>query len=931
MDEQAPDKTPATEPTPVSAANESKLDAAKQKLASLAEKAKEHDFKGDARKAVEGVKNLKKSLKTHDFKTELRDAFAETKKNPASIWKKPETLRPGKDLAVVGLVASVVLLLLLLVTSNSLLGLVCLIFGLGALLFSALGLKTEGRKLAVGGSVVGLLVVFCALGQTFGSSEEEEEEVSVASAVAGGANAPSDRATVAAKLTAAHSKKKKTPMVGSNPKDYPVLVANEGKKTGGAKKIIEKAPENAAKLNSLNFFGFHTGMSFADFKTLREHYGLNDKQIWCYFNVENGEVYRMCFTTKALGNIAGWPNNFETVEIQMLLYFGIVDWNNIKDVIEGEIDSLFQDEGDKLFFGDRANVPRQYRTADGVVAKLFPKGWDKTTLEVFDILDPARQKPAAPLWRQFEQKNRMRQCLKKLKAQGVKAKMMQLPNGYEWLLREFDDGVWISAFPMKSDEFAWLFHDGRISIDLEKSITTGNGFADAFNALPTEAKGSIVRFREPFPEEMRKAFSDGIVNEKEYKAGYKFKPFNKAFPAIIVGDEASSEQLERMAMYVIHGFKSMETAAFKKYNNKRTDLIRQGKSGDELVRLGYGMALNEWKDKCQDQATLDYIEENRGVISDGLTFFTNYSKAEREAFETEKRAEREAFETKKRVELEAKEAPEKEKQLIENNHAQCEAVKKTLDAANIENTIIELPKGVHLLMTRVNLTVGEEKIDWASTFEVTVAQCWAVLTEKEHWDRSWIVPNPKHGELPDADSNHKISIPGNGIAYQSSVFINDLNSIAPDGWKFRLASDKAWDALSGGVRFQPDSLEIRPNTLENRQQGKKLDNLKWKTVPLYNPTSSFESQSKKDAAVGSLRPDEMKAVGNGTPNYYGLCDMLGNAIELNQPIWGHNKKVGRSKDGAMRLVATYTPPEQSVAAGAEKTPAPTATKNNNAQ
>ena len=39
MDEQSPDKTPATEPAPASAADESKLDAAKQKLANTTSRA----------------------------------------------------------------------------------------------------------------------------------------------------------------------------------------------------------------------------------------------------------------------------------------------------------------------------------------------------------------------------------------------------------------------------------------------------------------------------------------------------------------------------------------------------------------------------------------------------------------------------------------------------------------------------------------------------------------------------------------------------------------------------------------------------------------------------------------------------------------------------------------------------------------------------
>lgn len=372
--------------------------------------------KEKARKAAEGVKNLKESLKTHDFKAELRDAFAETKKNPASLWKKPETLRPGKDLAVVGLAASVVLLLLLLVTSSSFLGLVCFVLGLGALLFSALGLKTEGRKFAVGGSVAGLLVVLCALGQIFEPGTNPEDDGSIKIAVSSG--------------------------------DYPILVANEGKRTGKAENII-KAAENASKFKSLNFFGFYTGMSAADFKTLRDHYGLNGEQLFFEYNWENGEVFKMCFTPKALNVITSWPNNFDTVEIQMLQYFGIVEWNNIKEVIEGEVDSIFQSDEERLFFGDKANVPRKYRTADGVVAKLFPKGWDQSRFEVFDILDTERQKVAKTVMRHFLFTNKMRKAGNELLAKGIKTKMLMLPDNIELLMKEDSEhGLWVSEFPL---------------------------------------------------------------------------------------------------------------------------------------------------------------------------------------------------------------------------------------------------------------------------------------------------------------------------------------------------------------------------------------------------------------------------------------------------------------------------------------------------
>lgn len=553
--------------------------------------------KEKARAAAEGVKDLKEKLAKHDLKAELRDAFAETKKNPASLWKKPETLRPGKDLAVVGLAASVVLLLLLLVTSSSFFGLVCLVLGLGALLFSALGLKTEGRKLAVGGSVVSLLVVLFALGQTFGTSGGSEG--------------------------------------GKATDGYSVLVANEGKKTGKAEKIIAKAAENAVKLNSLNFFGFHTGMSLADFKTLREHFGLTKDQLWGYFNVENGEVYRICFTGKALDKIAHWPNNFDTVELEVLNYFGIVEWNNIKEVIQGEVDSIFQSDEERLLFGEKGNVPRQYRTADGVVAKLFPKGWDIPTREVFDLLDTTRQKSAAPVFRRFEQKNRMRKRLQELTAQGVKVKMLQLPSGYEWLLREFDKGVWISAFPMTREEFTWLFHDCEYK-NLDKTlgfdaartvkhaIGNANGFADKFNALPPDNKGGFVRFREPFPEEMKKAFSRGILDEKKYKEMKKWTGGDpSAISAVIVADEAMSGQLNRPPMFIVHepaSPKGDKGQAWNKYKEERNNLIRQGKSDSQLTALGYGMDAREWSENYDKKGKFDDVAKKGGVIDDTLIF-----------------------------------------------------------------------------------------------------------------------------------------------------------------------------------------------------------------------------------------------------------------------------------------------------------------------
>ena len=124
-----------------------------------------HDFKDGANKAAEGVKNLADSLRKHDFKAELLEAFAEAKKNPSSILKKPDAPRPGKELAVAGLAAAVVLLLLLFVTSGAFFGVVCLVLGIGALLLGLLGLKTEGRAIAFASTGAGLLAILLSIGQ----------------------------------------------------------------------------------------------------------------------------------------------------------------------------------------------------------------------------------------------------------------------------------------------------------------------------------------------------------------------------------------------------------------------------------------------------------------------------------------------------------------------------------------------------------------------------------------------------------------------------------------------------------------------------------------------------------------------------------------------------------------------------------------------
>ena len=139
-----------------------------------AEVVKAHDFKGDARKAATGVKRLWNDLRRHDYKSEIRETFAKAKKDPSSLWKKPETPRPGKDLAIAGLAVAVAGLFLLLVTSGAFIGFVCLALGLVALLADVLGFGTEGRSLAFAGAGAGILAVLMSIAQIHAATRKPD-------------------------------------------------------------------------------------------------------------------------------------------------------------------------------------------------------------------------------------------------------------------------------------------------------------------------------------------------------------------------------------------------------------------------------------------------------------------------------------------------------------------------------------------------------------------------------------------------------------------------------------------------------------------------------------------------------------------------------------------------------------------------------------
>ena len=389
---------------------------------------------------TEGVKNLKERLKTHDFKAELRDAFAETKKNPASLWKKPETLRPGKGLAVVGLAASVVLLFLLLVTSSSFLGLVCFVLGLGALLFSALGLKTEGRKFAVGGAVAGLLVVLCALGQTFGSSGSGSAADS-SNGLESSDGAPFDA-------------------------DLQPLVANDGTASSSIEEILSKA-ETANRIGSLNFHGFYTGMSYVDAKALAEHYGVQGNDAVFFHNLGNGEVYLIHLSPSALYKIAEFPNDYEKAVLDMMTEVGSANW-----------------------FENPLDASHSYRTADGVVVSMNGIAWLAGNNKAFYIEDSKRARSAKEFNSMFRNNNEVRKEALALKQKGANIRLFSLPGNVELLIKEVPDmNLWVSAFP-PTDAQCNAMQSKKNDEAPDEQLIAG------LNALPAVQAAGLV-FRSP--------------------------------------------------------------------------------------------------------------------------------------------------------------------------------------------------------------------------------------------------------------------------------------------------------------------------------------------------------------------------------------------------------------------------------------------------
>lgn len=799
------------------------VQASKDTLARAKEevgKLKDRDFKADFRKGVSLASGVAGDLKKHDFRAEVRDAFAEAKKDPKSIWKKPDAPRPGKDLAIAGLAVSIVLFLLLLATSSSFLGFLCLVLAVGGLLFSLLGLKTEGRRIAIGGAAVGLLAVVCSFGQMFGGGSS------------GGGSGKGGK--------------------------YAIIEANEGEKASSASKVIAMA-ENAKDMESLNFFGFYTGMSFANAKLLREHYGLTENHLWFYYNKENGEVYQICFAPKAITSIMDVANNFKTIENALQDYLGLDAWNNEKQVIEGEVDSLFQDEGEKFWLGDAADVVRKYKTADGVTVSLNPKQklWDSGN-GVLSFLDSKRSAKAVKFNRMFSNNNKMRQERIALEKKGCKTKMLNLPNGYEHLLKEYGDS-WVSVVETTKEESKVIFGNDAV--------------LDNFNALPNEEKGDLT-FRLLFPEEadliplaILEKLSDALREETRSLGG---DPSKSATPEdirkwfmegekilwgffVAEGPEAAKKHEGRLSQPEVWDVLQKVNEDWEKYNYH----FKQERAlGKNVVSMS------------EDEFKRSYLLKKGYLMKEGGNIF---KASEEELNKIEEEGKAKAEEQRKA----------KTQKMTKENNDKVDSAKSVLAEAGIKTKEIELSGGVRMLMTYVNENVSpdsKEKVEWVSTFEVTEAQVWAVLND---------APSSQRGDFPHLFNKNN--------SVEANNFVKALNSKVAGGWTFSCPTPEYWDFASGGIEVETRYMEthVRLNTLNDRKQGKSLKELKWDYIRMQD----------------SDREEKLNSVGSGEPNYYGLYDMFGNAVELQEPYLSLGNygpgNVDRRKSGALRLFATF--------------------------
>ena len=429
----------------------------------------------------EELKNLADNLRKHDFKAELREAFQDARKAPSSLWKKPKTPRPGKDIAIAGLAVAGVGLLLLLVTSGAFIGVVCLLLGLVAILAGLLGLKTEGRMLAIAGTGASLLAVLLAIGQIRSATRKPDPRDEIIRLLAAQLAQASDK-SVSEKEAAA------------------LLARLEDAKSGKSEQGVADLADVVSKLQSIT--------STMDDKAV-DAVSAGIGQLLAGGGASEA-------ASSGIGKLLSNGGASEVVTgLGQLLSGGSPQKDKAEESFEATRDRVAADPSLTV----RAlNLPGLApRSPDGKLLPASASGasaYDKATGKDGTSAEP----PAGPT------ADRNKEVEKVLKRAKIETMTIALPNKVGLLLTKLPDGSFMGTFEVTQDQ--WLAIMGGENPSDEDNLGDDHpvdsiwpadalAFVEKLNALP-DAKKAGLQFRIPSEEEWEKACLAGAKRKRDF-------------------------------------------------------------------------------------------------------------------------------------------------------------------------------------------------------------------------------------------------------------------------------------------------------------------------------------------------------------------------------------------------------------------------------
>lgn len=805
------------------------------KAKDVAEKLKDRDYKADLHGGVSVAKEVAGQLKQHDFRAEVRDAFAEAKKNPASIWKKPEALRPGKELAIAGLAVAVVLFLVTAITSSSFIGFLCLVLAFGGLLLSFLGLKTAGRKIAIGGAVVGLLVVICAFGQMICGGDDEIEaadEVEAAN-TANGANEVAEVASTSRKSSSKNSAQKR-----GQYEEY------EGEAASDAEEILDLA--KAAK--SLNVCGFYPGMSMANARILAKHYNLTDGDYRFQFNPVSGEAYLFRFSMNGACRLleTPMPDDKDAQEEALRLMVAELESQVGKFVGEDAAGMAWREAGSRDGFN--------------VTLSLMKMAFDK--IGALEFFDAKMQEEAQKIIVPFYNNKCVAEKKAELEAAGYHPRVVQLARGIDMMLSPMYDG----------------FEKNGMLKDLSKEQVESLKKMLMSSFELTEAQWEAVTGRQPLrsigPAYPVKWGESGVAGE------FVQYPQN-SFLAML----NSMSYVKKMDLL----FEIPNEGIFKMFaTKKRDDGTPIASDNLDSVAWYRGNSGNSPKPVGKKQANIFGLYDVLGNMSEAIKgekgpaqFGGDYydttdfllSKSPMVTLGTKRDALYQSFITLRLSALDV----------------------YGLEKGGHFYRGIELPGGIILPMKVIN---GDESV-WWGIFEVTRAQWAAVMGSVPESDKEkaadgfiGLVALGSGGDDRWADKRHSPVVNVSWNDCQRFIAkLNELPTAKEVGVVFDLPTEKEWkDAcLSGSAgdygRFA-DGAEIAPDNVQQVAWFEKEPDNR-----VRQPGDEFLEKMAKARSAHE--------VGWKSPNFNGLYDMLGNVAEWTSSASGDDRIVCGGKGDAL--------------------------------